>query len=135
MRISLAALSVCALSAAVSYSTLCYAAPSVGEILDANRVASGGDAWNGKATFKETSDYVGQGYGLPTEGMVEAVKMFARLEGILLDPVYTGKAAAGLVDLVRKGKFACDSNVVFLHTGGSAGLFGYPDAFDFPPAR
>ncbi|MGD0141893.1 MAG: D-cysteine desulfhydrase [Rhizomicrobium sp.] len=75
------------------------------------------------------SDYVGQGYGIPTEGMVEAVTLLAQQEGILLDPVYTGKAMAGLIDLVRKGQFEKDSNVVFLHTGGSAGLFGYPDAF------
>jgi L-cysteate sulfo-lyase len=78
------------------------------------------------------SDYVGQGYGLPTEGMAEAVKMLAQFEGILLDPVYTGKGMAGLIDLVRKGHFKKDENVVFLHTGGSAGLFGYPDAFSLP---
>jgi L-cysteate sulfo-lyase len=80
------------------------------------------------------SDYVGPGYGLPTEGMAEAVKMLAQLEGILLDPVYTGKGMAGLIDLVRKGHFAKDSDVVFLHTGGSAGLFAYPDAFGLPAA-
>ena len=78
------------------------------------------------------SDYVGQGYGLPTEGMAEAVKMLARLEGILLDPVYTGKAMAGMIDLVRNGHFEKDANVVFLHTGGSVGLFGYPDSFALP---
>jgi L-cysteate sulfo-lyase len=78
------------------------------------------------------SDYVGAGYGLPTPGMIEAVKLVARLEGILLDPVYTGKGMDGLIDLVAKGFFAKDSDVVFLHTGGSAGLFGYPDAFDLP---
>jgi len=78
------------------------------------------------------SDYVGPGYGLPTLGMRDAVKLVARLEGILLDPVYTGKAMDGLIDLARKGFFAKDSDVVFLHTGGSAGLFGYPDAFDLP---
>jgi L-cysteate sulfo-lyase len=75
------------------------------------------------------SDYVGPGYGLPTPGMAEAVKLVARMEGILLDPVYTGKGMDGLIDLVRKGHFAKDSTVVFLHTGGSAGLFAYPDAF------
>jgi len=75
------------------------------------------------------SDYVGQGYGLPTEGMVEAVTLLAQHEGILLDPVYTGKGMAGLIDLVRKGAFETNSNIVFLHTGGSAGLFGYPDTF------
>jgi L-cysteate sulfo-lyase len=77
-------------------------------------------------------DYVGQGYGIPTAGMVEAVTLVARTEGILLDPVYTGKAMAGLIDLVRKGRFAKDSDIVFLHTGGSAALFGYPDALGLP---
>lgn len=71
------------------------------------------------------SDYVGDGYGLPTESMLEALTLFARHEGILLDPVYSGKGAAGLIDLVRKGHFRQDENVVFIHTGGSAGLFGY----------
>jgi len=78
------------------------------------------------------SDYVGPGYGLPTDGMREAVKMAARFEGILLDPVYTGKGFDGMVDHVGKGFFPKDANVVFLHTGGSTGLFGYPDVFDLP---
>ncbi|MGA9797008.1 MAG: D-cysteine desulfhydrase [Rhizomicrobium sp.] len=78
------------------------------------------------------SDYVGAGYGIPTEGMREAVKLAARFEGILLDPVYTGKGFDGLVDHVRRGFFPKDSDVVFLHTGGSAGLFGYADALDLP---
>jgi L-cysteate sulfo-lyase len=72
-------------------------------------------------------DYVGDGYGIPTEGMAEAVMMTARLEGIFLDPVYSGKAMAGLIDLIRKGQFRKDENVVFLHTGGQVGLFGYKD--------
>ena len=74
-------------------------------------------------------DYVGDGYGVPTDGMVEAVTMLSRLEAILLDPVYTGKGMAGLIDLTRKGHFSKDENVVFIHTGGSAGLFGYRGAF------
>jgi len=73
---------------------------------------------------------VGEGYGIPTPAMVEAVRLFARHEGILLDPVYTGKAAAGLIDLVRKGFFAKGSNVVFLHTGGAAGLAAYRTTFE-----
>ena len=77
-------------------------------------------------------DYVGDGYGIATPGMVEAVRMVAELEGILLDPVYSGKAMAGLIDLVRRGHFEADSDLVFLHTGGSAALFGYPDAFGLP---
>ncbi len=70
-------------------------------------------------------DYVGPGYGKPTEGMIEAVKLLAREEGILLDPVYSGKGMAGLIDLVRKGHFSKGENIVFLHTGGSAALFAY----------
>jgi L-cysteate sulfo-lyase len=77
-------------------------------------------------------DYVGPGYGLPTPGMVDAVTLLARTEGILLDPVYSGKGMDGLIDLVRKGRFEKDSDIVFLHTGGSAALFGYPDAFGLP---
>ncbi|HEY0209887.1 D-cysteine desulfhydrase [Acerihabitans sp.] len=71
------------------------------------------------------SDYVGEGYGLPTDGTLEALRLLAQLEGILLDPVYTGKGMAGLIDLVRQGRFKQGENVVFIHTGGSAGLFGY----------
>ncbi|SHJ99290.1 D-cysteine desulfhydrase [Roseomonas rosea] len=77
-------------------------------------------------------DYVGQGYGIPTQGMVEAVKLLAEQEGILLDPVYSGKGMAGLIDLIGKGRFGPEENVVFIHTGGAVGLFGYPDAFDLP---
>jgi D-cysteine desulfhydrase len=72
-------------------------------------------------------DYVGAGYSIPTEGMVEAVRMVARLDGVLLDPVYTGKAMAGLVDLVRKGRFKRGEKVLFLHTGGAAALYAYED--------
>jgi L-cysteate sulfo-lyase len=78
------------------------------------------------------SDYVGDGYGLPTNSMVEAVKMLATYEGILLDPVYSGKGFAGLIDLIRKGHFKKDENVVFLHTGGSVSLFAYPKVFALP---
>jgi L-cysteate sulfo-lyase len=70
-------------------------------------------------------DYVGAGYGIPTAGMAEAVQMLAREEGILLDPVYSGKAMAGLIDLIRKGEIGAGQTVVFLHTGGAVGLFGY----------
>jgi L-cysteate sulfo-lyase len=81
-----------------------------------------------RAAVQANCDYVGGGYGLPTPGMVEAVSLLARTEGILLDPVYSGKGMAGLIDLVRKGRFGKDQNIVFLHTGGSAALFGYPAA-------
>ena len=74
-------------------------------------------------------DYVGPGYSLPTDAMVEAVKMLARTESILLDPVYSGKAMSGLIDLARKGYFPKGSNVLFLHTGGSPALYAYLDSF------
>jgi L-cysteate sulfo-lyase len=77
------------------------------------------------------TDYVGDGYGIPTEDGLEAIRMFAEFEAILLDPVYSAKGAAGFIDLVRKGHFKKGQRVVFLHTGGSVALFGYDGAFDF----
>ncbi|MGP4020379.1 D-cysteine desulfhydrase [Saccharopolyspora sp. 5N708] len=74
--------------------------------------------------------WVGQGYGVPTDAMVEAVRLVASTEGILLDPVYSGKGFAGLLGNIADGRFAASDNVVFLHTGGSAGLFGYRSAFE-----
>ncbi len=75
-------------------------------------------------------DYVGAGYGIPTDGMIEAINILARTEAILLDPVYSGKGMAGLIDLCRKGHFKKTDNVVFLHTGGSVALFGYNGIFE-----
>ncbi|KAB0681483.1 D-cysteine desulfhydrase [Aureimonas leprariae] len=100
----------------------------------ANRTAEhmGLGAIVAREAIEANCDYVGAGYGVPTEGMVEAVKLLARLEGVLLDPVYSGKGMAGLIDLVGKGHFPKDSDVVFLHTGGAQGLAGYPDAFGLP---
>ncbi|MEP2428658.1 MAG: pyridoxal-phosphate dependent enzyme, partial [Tateyamaria sp.] len=77
-------------------------------------------------------DYVGPGYGVPTEGMRKAVRLLAQTEGLLFDPVYSGKGLDGLIDQIAKGYFDGMNNVVVLHTGGSAGLFGYADAFDLP---
>jgi L-cysteate sulfo-lyase len=74
--------------------------------------------------------HVGGGYGVPTEGMVEAVRLTAELEGILLDPVYSGKGMAGLIAQIRAGRYTKDQNVVFVHTGGSATLFAYRSTFD-----
>lgn len=75
------------------------------------------------------TDYVGEGYSIATDSMVEAVTLLAQTEAILLDPVYSGKAMAGLVDLVRKGHFPKGSNVLFLHTGGSPALYAYLGSF------
>lgn len=72
--------------------------------------------------------FVGPGYSLPTEEMTSAIQTFARLEGILLDPVYTGKTAAGLIGLVRDGQLGANENVLFIHTGGAPALYAYPDA-------
>lgn len=82
-----------------------------------------------RASVKVFDDYVGPGYSLPTDGMVEAVTLLARTESILLDPVYSGKAMAGLIDLTRKGYFPEGATVLFLHTGGSPALFAYEDTF------
>ena len=72
-------------------------------------------------------DYVGAGYGVPTPGMIEAVDLCARLEGLLIDPVYTGKAMSGLIGLVRSGRFEPTDTVVFVHTGGVPAIFAYED--------
>ena len=74
-------------------------------------------------------NYIGEGYGIPSEEMIEAVKLLARKEGIILDPVYSGKAFAGMVDLIKKGYFDKSKAVVFIHTGGTPALFVYSDSF------
>ncbi len=71
--------------------------------------------------------FIGEGYGIPTSEGLAAIRLLARLEGLLLDPVYTGKAMAGIVELVRDGRFGSDENVVFLHTGGWPALFAYQE--------
>lgn len=74
-------------------------------------------------------EYVGPGYSRPTLEMAEAVRMLAGTEGILLDPVYTGKAMAGLIGLIRKGGvFKKSDNVLYIHTGGSPALYAYIEA-------
>ena len=70
-----------------------------------------------------SEDYCQAGYGVLTDAEREAVKLFARLEGLLLDPVYTGRAAAGMIDLIRTGFFKKDETVLFWHTGGQPALF------------
>jgi D-cysteine desulfhydrase family pyridoxal phosphate-dependent enzyme len=70
-----------------------------------------------------TADYCKAGYGVLTEAEREAVKLFAKHEGLLLDPVYTGRAAAGMIDLIRKGFFKKDETILFWHTGGTPALF------------
>jgi len=75
--------------------------------------------------FANDERYIGPGYGIPTAGCLEAIRLLARTEGILLDPVYTGKAMSGLIDHVRQGALDPGDTVVFLHTGGTPALFAY----------
>jgi len=83
-----------------------------------------------RSAVEANCDYVGAGYGIPTPGMAEAVTMLARMEGVLLDPVYSGKGMAGLIDLIRKGEIGKQETVVFIHTGGAVGLYGYNSFFE-----
>ena len=74
-------------------------------------------------------EYIGPGYGAPSEGMIEATKLLAKKEAILLDPVYSGKAFAGLIGLVKNKVFTKNDNVLFIHTGGAVSLSAYEWAF------
>ena len=91
-------------------------------------------AWLGIDKKIESEDilvndaYCQAGYGILQPAEVEAIRLFARTEGILLDPVYTGRAAAGLIDLIRKGFFSPNETVLFWHTGGIPALFAEPYA-------
>ncbi len=82
-----------------------------------------------RETVRCFDDYVGPGYSLPSAAMVDAVKLIARTEAILMDPVYTGKAMAGMIDLVQKGFFSPAEKLLFVHTGGSPGIYAYLDTF------
>lgn len=74
-------------------------------------------------------DYAGEAYEEPTSEAVRAIKLAAQTEGILLDPIYTGRAMAGLISLIKQNHFRRESNVVFFHTGGTPTLFPYRDDF------
>ena len=74
-------------------------------------------------------EYVGPGYGQPTDDMVDAISLLAAEEGIFLDPVYSGKGMAGMIGLIRKGILTKGQTVCFIHTGGSAALFAYQHLF------
>ena len=76
--------------------------------------------------------YYAPGYGKPNDAMIEAVTLCARLEGLLLDPVYSGKAMAGLIGKIRNGEFTKEQNLVFIHTGGQIALHAYRSIFESP---
>ena len=71
--------------------------------------------------------YIGERYGVVTDACREAVRLLARTEGVVLDPVYSGKAFAGMLDHIRQGRFGPDDQIVFVHTGGTPALFAYAD--------
>jgi D-cysteine desulfhydrase/L-cysteate sulfo-lyase len=79
------------------------------------------------ADIVNEDQYAGPGYGVPTESAREAITLLARTDGVLTDPVYTGKALAALLEHVRGGRYTQDQNVVFIHTGGLPALFAYAD--------
>ncbi len=74
-------------------------------------------------------NYAGKAYEEPTPEALNAIELLAQTEGIILDPIYTGRAMAGLIDLIRHGRFGNDDNVVFMHTGGTPALFPYREYF------
>lgn len=75
-------------------------------------------------------EWLGPGYALPSEEMIEAVRLVARTEGVLLDPVYTGKAMAGLIGMIRAGELVRGQKVLFVHTGGAPALYAYRTLFE-----
>ena len=75
--------------------------------------------------FESSGEYVGEDYGVLTPGSREAVILAARTEGLLLDPVYTGKTFAALIDHIRQGQWKKGQTIVFVHTGGTPALFAY----------
>ena len=88
----------------------------------------GRDAADLGSSVAVMDDFVGSGYAKPTDSMREALSLAARFEGLVLDPVYTGKAFAGFIALARSGRFKNDQSLLFVHTGGVPGLFGYPES-------
>lgn len=93
----------------------------------------GGGALSPSAVIVDDG-YVGAGYGVPAASTLEAIDLAAKFEGLLLDPVYSGKGFAGLVGLARANFFKPTDNVLFLHTGGAAALFAYQEKI-FPAAQ
>ena len=102
-------------------------AQTVAELANAAAGLLGHDAGVQAAAVQLCGDFVGDGYGVVGDAEREAIALLARHEGILLDPVYTGKAMAGLIGLIRRGTFAPEDRVLFWHTGGGPALFAYAE--------
>ena len=77
--------------------------------------------------IQNTDDYIGKAYGYLTPECIDALKLVVKTEGIFLDPVYTAKAMACLIDHIQQGKLGRDDTVIFLHTGGTPALFAYQE--------
>ena len=93
------------------------------------------DFVNAEISFTDTDlildgSYVGDGYGVIGKLEKEAISLTAKYEGILLDPVYTGRAMGGLIDMIRSGKITKEDKVLFWHTGGAPALFAYADSLN-----
>lgn len=101
--------------------------PLVIELANATAASIGWDTRVEPGDVLIEDAYLGGGYGVISDGEIEAIRLFARAEGLMLDPVYTGRAAAGLLDCIRTGKFTPDEIILFWHTGGTPGLFAYAD--------
>jgi 1-aminocyclopropane-1-carboxylate deaminase/D-cysteine desulfhydrase-like pyridoxal-dependent ACC family enzyme len=106
------------LTRSITEQTLC-------ELLKENKTAVSFDP-EGLIIFDQ---YMEEGYGIPNLATIETIRLLAKTEGILLDPVYTGRAFVGLLDLVKRGYFHPGDNIVFLHTGGTPAIFSYREAF------
>jgi L-cysteate sulfo-lyase len=105
-------------------------AAAVRHVAAATAERLGLDADEAVSRVEVVAGYGGAGYGLPTPEMRRAVELAARREGLLLDPVYSGKAMAGLIGLIAEGRFGPDDRVVFLHSGGTPALFAYRSVFE-----
>ncbi|HBU03974.1 MAG TPA: D-cysteine desulfhydrase, partial [Acidimicrobiaceae bacterium] len=105
-----------------------YLAPIVRALAEGVIEQLGLDRTFGPTAVVIDDTHVGDAYGVPTDAMHEAVDVCATLEGVLLDPVYTGKGMAGLIHHARTGRWSSDDQVVFIHTGGTPALFAYPDS-------
>ena len=102
----------------------------VTELLERTLTLIGLDPKQANNRVFANGNYYGKGYGIPTNEMIEAVRLCAQYEGLILDPVYTGKGMSGMIDLCRKEFFSDEANILFLHTGGSQGVYAYQEIFD-----
>jgi D-cysteine desulfhydrase family pyridoxal phosphate-dependent enzyme len=99
---------------------------SVADLANQAAVILGKNTFSGPESVLVNADYLGAGYAIAGKPEFEAIKLFAENEGLLLDPVYTGRAAAGMIDLIRKKIFYPSDKVLFWHTGGATALFANP---------